>query len=380
MNGRLCFAAFVLFACSGLTASFGTEAHLPFTSPFDVAHVRETWGRPQSTFKCPKVARSKRDLTFRSRYDEDDETKSEIEPENERRYLKAVAPLRAFERRIGMIADEYVLTNPPDPRIADCALKHLFRWAEKDALLGKAETASAHISRAWLLASASIAYTKFDGALRKQDPKKAERIESWLHDLAIAVKHHYTDDDTRNISTKNNHLYWAAWAVTATGVALQTDHFFDWGLRRFSVAMDDATEEGFLPLELRRGPRALEYHVYALGPLVMLAETAARNGLNYYNANDGRIHRIVETTLTGLSDPRKFEIAVGVEQHAPETIPAVDLYWLAAYDGRFGNRVEKDFCGILRDAGTYSARVGGYVDLYFTGEGPSDCSGAENDS
>jgi poly(beta-D-mannuronate) lyase len=112
----------------------------------------------------------------------------------------------------------------------------------------------------------------------------------------------------------------------------------DYSRRAFDAGLTDIRPDGTLPMELERRGRALDYTNYALAPLIMAAELAARRGEDWYGGEDGAIHRLVARVLSGLQDPKGFAALAGE--------PSVDvprggvLGWLAFYRARFPDRVE----------------------------------------
>jgi hypothetical protein len=47
----------------------------------------------------------------------------------------------------------------------------------------------------------------------------------------------------------------------------------------------------------------LHYHLYALAPLVLLAEFEEANNLDLYAHANGALHRLVNASIAGLQDP-----------------------------------------------------------------------------
>jgi alginate lyase len=78
------------------------------------------------------------------------------------------------------------------------------------------------------------------------------------------------------------------------------------------------TPEGTLPLEMNRAARALHYHLYALAPLVMLAEFGEANSINLYAERNFAIKRLVARCISGLQDHSYFVQHTGKEQDMPE--------------------------------------------------------------
>ena len=88
----------------------------------------------------------------------------------------------------------------------------------------------------------------------------------------------------------------------------------------YDNGVDQIQPNGALPLEMARGGRALHYHLYALAPLVLLAEFGEVNHLDLYAHANGAIHRLVDFSVAGLQDPTPFVKATGVQQELPKTI------------------------------------------------------------
>ena len=139
----------------------------------------------------------------------------------------------------------------------------------------------------------------------------APTIVAWLSEGAEQARLHYETEAGR-VSRMNNHRYYAAVAVAVAGIASQNEELFEWAMDTLRSAVCSAGGDGSLPLEMERGARAREYQMFATGPLVMLAELGASNGIATYEECDGALPRIVAFTLRSIDDPRP------VEEHADE--------------------------------------------------------------
>ena len=96
--------------------------------------------------------------------------------------------------------------------------------------------------------------------------------------------------------------------------------------------------DGSLPQEMRRGQRALHYHLYALAPLVYLAEFGEENGLQSYAECDYAIKRLATLCVQGLDDNSFFVKATGIAQDTPNGPPAAEqISWAKIYLARFPN-------------------------------------------
>jgi poly(beta-D-mannuronate) lyase len=67
-------------------------------------------------------------------------------------------------------------------------------------------------------------------------------------------------------------------------------------------------------MEVERGRKALEYHLYALAALVTLAELGERNGLPLYKECGGALGRVVAFTLDAIADPSRIVALAGTAQ------------------------------------------------------------------
>jgi poly(beta-D-mannuronate) lyase len=88
---------------------------------------------------------------------------------------------------------------------------------------------------------------------------------------------------------------------------------------------------------MARGQRALHYHLYALAPLVMIAEFGEANGMNLYARSDGAIHRLADVSIAGLANPELFSKATGVPQEVPTRPSGDQIGWAPPYEQRFPN-------------------------------------------
>ena len=109
----------------------------------------------------------------------------------------------------------------------------------------------------------------------------------------------------RDITAQNNHHYLRGSVEAAWGALVGDDAWFDRGLAAYRDAIAAMRPDGSLPLETRRGARALWYQRHAIASLVVIAEIAARQGVDLYGyALDGRdLHLALRFLLDGIDDP-----------------------------------------------------------------------------
>src|SRR5262249_18572681 len=149
---------------------------------------------------------------------------------------------------------------------------------------------------------------------------------------------------------RNNHLYWAALAAAATGIAADDRALFDWAVARYRFALTQIDADGALPQELARASRARHYHLFALAPLVMVAELGASNGLDLYAEHDGALHRLVARVVGSPDDPAWFERRTGHPQERGEALTGWSLAWAEPYYARFHNARLVPYLARLRPA------------------------------
>ncbi|MBI1779209.1 MAG: alginate lyase family protein [Proteobacteria bacterium] len=246
--------------------------------------------------------------------------------------IDALRPFREFVRGVVEDSDRWVAGNPPQPRVAACALDWLDAWAGAGALLGRVNNQGGY-ERKWSLAALALSYLKLADA-GDLDPNKRRRVEAWLADIARRVMPDYQRPSRTD--NRNNHAYWAGLAVAAAGAAAGDHGLFDWGIGQYRVFLAEIHPDGTLPLEINRKARALHYHIYALAPLVLLAELGHANGIDLYAESDGAVHRLVGRVAAGLDDPSWFEARTGIRQDVRDKLGANDMAWAEPYYARFG--------------------------------------------
>jgi Alginate lyase len=135
----------------------------------------------------------------------------------------------------------------------------------------------------------------------------------------------------------NNHMYWAGLAVASAGIADNDADAFLWGLAAYEMGIHAIQADGSLDAEMGRGQKALHYQLYALGPLVMLAELGEANGLDLYAEREGAIHRLVRFNVAAMKDPSRLEKGAEATQEAKPPYGGLEIGWAVPYTQRFPN-------------------------------------------
>jgi poly(beta-D-mannuronate) lyase len=331
---------------------------MPYARPvFDV----NTQPQPEKPFTCPSIpALGPADLIFTGVYDKNDPERDDVNVENQAAYRAQTADLSNFENKLIALSNTYYMAAPHTQAArARCALSWMDTWAQNNAMLGQTNYVGISI-RHWTLASLASAF----GQIRDEptlDPEQYLRVSLWLQDVAWAVVADYDSIKNKRI---NNLSYWAAWSVTITGIATNNRYFYDWGIARAVNAIYSIAGNGTLPLELERGSKAMLYHQFALTPLLMLAEAGRKNGVNLYDLNDAKLHRLAKRVLIGLTSPVFFEDLTGAPQSGIDTLSSGHMAWLEVYNARFPTYQTKML--LQKHRPMISRRLGGNMTLLFS--------------
>jgi poly(beta-D-mannuronate) lyase len=324
-----CAVLSILFA-TGASSLLAAPAK-QLRSPWDGKHVAVT----EAAYACPAIAHIAPDLVTDGFYRLDDPTHSIIDRVRQEAYRKSSDGVKAVGMAIVKAADDYRTTGSRSA--AQCAMGQILALAQEHSLAGKMSSNQAYYVQGWVVGAIAIAYLK----VRETGiatPPEAQTIAKWMQSVGEQTKNYY-DAHKRagHGDSQNNHLYWAGVELAAIGVAADDRKDFNWAMATYDNGVDQIQPDGALPLEMARGGRALHYHLYALAPLVLLAEFGEANQLDLYAHANGAIHRLVNFSVAGLQDPTPFAKATGVQQELPKTITGDQIGWAPPYVRRFPN-------------------------------------------
>jgi poly(beta-D-mannuronate) lyase len=181
-------------------------------------------------------------------------------------------------------------------------------WAKSDALarLQKASPNTYYaLDRTLLPTLVAFALVRDDPAV---EPEARERIERWLARLHGIRGPGRVPPPPGDATARNNHYYLRASVDMAWGALTGDDAAFREGSVAYLAALRDMRPDGSLPLETRRGARALWYQRHAVASLVVIAEMAATQGLDLYGREvDGKtVHRAVRFLLDAIAEPDRL--------------------------------------------------------------------------
>jgi poly(beta-D-mannuronate) lyase len=327
------FLAFRIAPLGALALLFAPQmacAAAPLRSPWDDQPIALT----DASYTCPDPPPFAKTLDAHSYYT--DAHHSIIDPKLQEEEQKATESPTHLGQWTTQAADKFLRTG--SRAAAACVYSLLDAAARAKAWTDAMPTSQGHYEQKWLLAGASVAYLK----VRNTGVGTAEQdkdIRKWFGSLADRVTDYV--DSKKNIPDSdawNNHRYWSGLALCAAGIALNDKSDFEWGVVSYKAGVDQIQPNGVLPLEMNRAGRALHYHLYALAPLVMIAELAGANGSDLYTYDNGAIQRLVKLCIAGLADPGLFSKATGVQQDITGgPYSGSDIGWAVPYVKRFPN-------------------------------------------
>jgi poly(beta-D-mannuronate) lyase len=321
---RLALASLLTASCSTGAAPAGTSSvagarTLQLASPFGVLALGTPDKRRMSCPAPPPPFTGV--LDFPSKYEGSGKARDVINEEAEARYKEASRPMEVLEAGLTKLSDRYVHGQVA---AASCALDWMQSWAQAEALLGDANMTGKAV-RKWTLAAVAFNFLKIQDA-PDLDAKKMQAVRDWMVKIAQVVIDEHSDIPPEKI---NNHYYWAGAAVGAAGIATQNRELLDWALDSYRQSVAAIDRDGVLPRELARRSRALSYHVYALQPLVMLAEIGRVNGVDLYAERDCALCRLINRVADGVRDPSWFAQRAGAKQAIDGRPDGRAMIWVA---------------------------------------------------
>lgn len=252
---------------------------------------------------------------------------SEVSADLQAQNRESTAVGRRYLASVSRDADRF--HGDGDRASAACALDGLVAWANGGALLGRMvgpqRGQQAEYERKWLLTGLALAYLKL-----KPAATGAQRaaIEPWLGHVADAMWVFWEDAAGRPTRhNRNNHYTWAGLALAATALAQGDSVRWARAHQVFIDSLKEVDAQGRLPMEMARGARALHYHAFTAGPLIVMATLSQAKGDDWLARGDAaaRLQRLVDAILQGLEAPSAFATQAQ-EMPSPST-----LAWLALW-------------------------------------------------
>lgn len=220
-----------------------------------------------------------------------------------------------FQRELA--AEINKITSSSD-RSALCAANMLYTWANAGAATQISSVvgteAQSRLTRMWLLSGSAAGYFNSpETQARAKNISKHNTIVQWLRTIASQVTSEI--NTARRDKNEDNLQYWRAFSILPVALLSQDPALLSQSKAVFLKAVTDISymmtpdsRDGFLRLELERGPRALHYHAYAAQPLVGMAVMSQAYKCDFLDSSwkRNKLARLVRKTMEGTYNAQTF--------------------------------------------------------------------------
>ncbi len=283
------------------------------------AHVRvPTLESAAQTKNCPSIPSPQNKVNGNSFYT--DQKHSVIDPSMFQKAADQESEVRGYTRQLDNIANSLIAANTPRSPNSACLKSWLLTWAEAAALTGETED-NGNNYRVWALTPIAQAFNIIRPISRPYDPDE-QTISHWIGQLAQINKEYIQRKDIRN-----NISYWAGAGIALASISTQNRSLLTYSMSVAETGILTITTDGFLPGEVNRGQRALEYTGFALDPLSIIAEVAYVNGTDLFSVGNNAILRCGLNLIHSEKDTKIFDAKAGVKQSVTLPVPIGNYGW-----------------------------------------------------
>ncbi len=281
-------------------------------------------------------------LRLESKYDQRDASKSTLRAEPAAESEKIARQVRGYLGQLAAASNHF--SQAREAHGARRALACLDQWLREGAQASAFEHPQASgtgvATRKWALAAIASSALRTralsDGVFRLDAQQ-----QGWLQRLAEQVMAEHQPRRAPGFRHFNNHDYWAAWAVAASGMLLGRDDYLAWADYSLRRALREArsghgSDYAYLPAEVARGPLAADYSHYALVPLVLLAETAEANGRALSAEEHERLQQLATFAARAVRAPDRLPELDGRQR----AVAAHKMTWLLPFLQRYPQHPE----------------------------------------
>ena len=316
-------------AASSAPGAIAKQQAKMLVSPWDSRKVVLT----DAAYNCPAPPPFAKTMEIGSYYI--DSHASIADPQKFAAFQKTSEASTHLSQYVTLAADAYLSQGSRSAAL--CVYSLLDAAAKANAWDGKMPGFQGVYIQNWLLSAVAISYLKVRPS-GLGTPAQETNIKRWFNLLAVRVGEFF-DAEVKRIGadSENNHLYWAALSIAAEGIATNDHDAERWAFDAYRIGLAAIQPDGSLPQEMNRGQMALHYHLYALAPMILLAEFAEANQIDLYAENNGAIHRLVGFCVAGLEDPTLLQKRTGVAQVVSQPYSGPDIGWAVPYLRRFPN-------------------------------------------
>lgn len=357
--GALALALSITGLEAGSGLGLAAESSL---SPAVQLDTKWTSDKPEKPRGCPAVPEPMVNMSGIRTFYGGGSTQSKIDKKAMAEYVRRNKDLDKMALGIARQLRHAQLYREDRQRNAHCILNTLSVWARAGALLGNLHENDPKGQRQAILITIfnTATFTNSYAVARKiglDDPDKVQAIEGWFRDLTQAIIAEFTPPEDprpkqwRWLDLNANTRYWAAAAVSLYASNTDDQASFDWAMQVLHDAIAEASDDGSLRHELKRGGRSLHYQNFAMRAISILVAQADHNGVKLSKEEDETLKTMAQFTVKAYEDPeiiakrvKKKQVkkaamidwAVALSCHYRETAPdlSADLYDLVRQEGR----------------------------------------------
>ena len=175
------------------------------------------------------------------------------------------------------------------------------------------------------------------------------KVDQYEHGLRHLGRYKGGRHGTTARRAANNHAVQSSIAAMSYGAWVNAKKYFETGIEQWFITLGTMRSDGSLPVETRRGARALYYHGRTITGLIQLAERAAVQGIDLYGSAPGpnkTIHRSVTFFIDAMEQPDLVLQYAKVNHHPGpsknykiQDLGSIEstMGWIAPYMARFPN-------------------------------------------
>ena len=224
-------------ATSAFAAPSGPQ---PLRSPWDLHRVAHTHAK----YSCPQFAPLPHDIVASDYYS--DPKHSVIDPTRYAAYQAASKQYGEVEDAAVRAADEFQASG--SRQAAACAAQIVIQQAQADAMTGSMSSNQAYYVQNWAIGALAVAWLKVRPAGEAAlgvTPAQNEAVAAWMKRVGQQVEDYFQQLHEKGASSgRNNHFYWAGFAVMATGIAADDRTFYDWVFGIYKSGVEQITPDG----------------------------------------------------------------------------------------------------------------------------------------
>jgi poly(beta-D-mannuronate) lyase len=298
-------------------------------------------------------------LDFGSRYADDSETRSEIDPAGEAAADDALRPIDDFLRDLTDRANDVLRDKDDVTAKADCIVGQIAVWADASAL-GDLQSETAALTVGSRIAGFALVMLQVAPHSTRSDD--VAKIGDWLQHLMQAQMLFWEQDAPKG-ARQGNLRAWAALAGSAVA-RLQDDAVTRaWSGWSVSYLLCTAAPDGSLPREMERRHLALKYQLHAIAPLVVATLLLEDDGVVVKDSCNNALQRIVGFAIADLENGSQSQSITGDVQSffdGSDTLEGFHLAWTVAYLLLDPAAAGDDFDGLAEKYGALNySKLGG---------------------